>query len=351
MVREARWDTLRYFAGTGVLLIHLTDTLRERDGLHWLYVATWALRVPLFALLAGYFSSSAPLPGRRARGLAVTLLAPLLTIQLLAWLQIWAMSHADAFWAKEIHNAAWTLWFLQALILWRLALPWLARLPHPLATSLAAALVAGFLPLDPLPFAFSRALVFLPFFLLGWKLRRGDLDAWLWAPRTRTPAAALLAVAFTAAWFGRDLVGRDLLEFRLTYAELGLPGGVEVAATVRCAVLLGGMAMVLAAVRLVPRRPLPVVTYLGSGGSYIYLLHALLLRPLNAADAFAWVDGWLDQAAVVAFAVAASAALASPPVRRLARPAVRPRLLGPPPPGTGPGEGVVRGSMPSARFR
>ncbi|MGP3967350.1 acyltransferase family protein [Streptomyces sp. 6N223] len=328
--REARWDNLRYVAGTGVVLIHITETLPEPDGLHWLYLATWAMRIPLFALLAGYFSSASPLTRGRAWGLAVMLLLPYFTVQLVAWLEIQAMAGAEAYWTQEVHNPGWTLWFLQALILWRLALPYLVRLRYPLAATVVAALVAGYLPIDPMPFAFSRAVVFLPFFLLGWKLRRGDLDGWLRARWSRGPALAVLAVAFTAAWFGRDHVGRDVLEFRLTYAELGMPFDAPLAFAwlIRCAVLLGGMAVALSVVRLAPRRHLPVITYLGSGGLYIYLLHGLLLRPLNAAEAFAWVDSWTDQAAVVGFAVGASAVLASPPVRALTWPIVQPRLAG-----------------------
>jgi fucose 4-O-acetylase-like acetyltransferase len=328
MVREARWDNLRYLAGTGVLLIHTTDHLPNPDGLHWIYLATWAVRIPLFALLAGYFSGTAPLTWGRAWRLAVTLLLPYLAVQLLAWLEIRAMSGAEQFWSGEVQNPGWTLWFLQALFLWRVAVPYLARLRYPLAVSLVAALVAGYLPLDPMPFAFSRAVVFLPFFLLGFKLRRGDLDGWLRARWSGGAAVAVLAAVAVATWFGRDLLDRDLLEFRLTYAELGVPfdGPLALAWAIRCAVLLVGMAVALSVVRLGPRRRLPVVTYLGSGGLYIYLLHGLLLRPLNAAEAFAWVDGWTDQAAVVAFAVAASAVLASPPVRRLTWPIVQPRL-------------------------
>jgi fucose 4-O-acetylase-like acetyltransferase len=326
--REARWDNLRYVAGTGVLLIHLTDTIPEAGGLNWVYLATWAMRVPLFALLAGYFSSASPLTRGRAWGLAVMLFLPMVAVQVVAWVEIQAMGSADAYWTQEVHNTAWTLWFLQALILWRLALPWLVRLRYPLATSVVAALAAGYFPIDPLPFSFSRAVVFLPFFLLGWKLRRGDLDGWLRARWSRGTALAVLAAAFVLAWFGRDHVGRDLLEFRLTYAELGMPldASLAFAWLIRCGVLLGGMAVALSAVRLAPRRRLPFITYLGAGGMYIYLLHGLLLRPLNAADAFAWVDSWTDQAAVIGFAVAASAVLASPPMRALAWPIVQPRL-------------------------
>jgi fucose 4-O-acetylase-like acetyltransferase len=328
-MREARWDNLRYLAGTGVLLIHTTETLPNPDGLHWIYLATWAMRIPLFALLAGYFSSAAPLTGTRAWRLSVMVVLPFLAVQLVASLEIlamWGVPGGDRLWTEKIHNPGWTLWFLQALFLWRVALPWLARLRYPLATSVAVALAAGYFPIGPLPFELSRTIGFLPFFLLGWKLRQGDLDGWLRAGWTRGPAAGVLGVTFVAAWLGRNHVDRELLTFQRTYEELGVPLHATLAWGFRCAMLLGGMAVALSLIRLAPRRRLPLITYLGSGGLYIYLLHGFLLRPLNAAEAFAWVDTWPDQAAVVAFAIAASAALASPPVRRLSWPIVQPRL-------------------------
>jgi fucose 4-O-acetylase-like acetyltransferase len=329
-VRDPRWDNLRFLAGAGVLLIHVTDFLPGRDGLHWLYLATWALRIPLFALLAGYFSSATPLS--RGRGgvwrLVESLLVPYLAVQLVACLELWAMSGADELWTLQVHNTGWTLWFLLALFVWRLALPYLARLRYPLATSVVVSLIAGYLPLDPLPMAASRTVGMLPFFLLGWKLRQGGLDPLMRAGGSREAAVAVLAGSFVAAWFVKDHVSRDLLTFRLTYEQLGLPVGAPLAWTVRCLVILAAMAVTLSVIRLVPRRRVPFLTYLGSGGLYIYLLHGLLLRPLNAADAFAWVGPWTEQALLVLICLAAAAALASPPVRRLARPMVQPRLPG-----------------------
>ncbi|WP_059008221.1 acyltransferase family protein [Streptomyces specialis] len=322
--REPRWDNLRYVAGTMVILIHLAESLGDRDGLHWLYLTTWAMRIPLFALLAGYFSSAAPLTGRRTRRLAVQLLVPCLALQLLGAAQIWLMSGTERFWSSPVHGPAWTLWFLQALFLWRGALPWLARRRYPLATAVAVALLAGYLPLDPLPFALSRAAGLLPFFVLGWKLRQGALGPGRRHAYSGGAATAGLGATAMTAWLVRDHVGRDGLTFRKTYGELDLPLDLPWAWTIRCVLLFGGMAVALSVIRLVPGHRLPFITYLGSGGLYIYLLNPLLLRPLNAAEVFARVDTFAEQAGLVCVAFAISAACASPFVRRLTRPLIQP---------------------------
>jgi fucose 4-O-acetylase-like acetyltransferase len=146
-------------------------------------------------------------------------------------------------------------------------------------------------------------------------------------------------VTFAAAWPLTRLLDLEWLKMRAPYAQAA---GEQLAAhhawAVRGAVLLGGMLVALSVVRLVPGRRLPFVTYLGSGGLYIYLLHPLVLRPLTAADVPARLDSWPEQAGLVVAAVLVSAVLASPPVRRLTRHVVQPRLARERPPA---GRGAV----------
>ncbi|MGP3970336.1 hypothetical protein [Streptomyces sp. 6N223] len=98
---------------------------------------------------------------------------------------------------------------------------------------------------------------------------------------------------------------------------------------IRAAVLVAGMALALSFVRLVPRRRLPLVTYLGAGGMYIYLLHPLALRLLaHAGYGVEWVGPWPEQATLLGLATLLAASLASPPVRRLTRPIIQPSRPG-----------------------
>ncbi len=325
--RDPGWDNLRFAAGALVVVMHAADPiLADRDGLRWLHIATWALRVPLFAVLAGYFSSAAPLTRRRGGLLVESLVVPYVALQALSALEIWAMSGYA--WPDEVKARTWTMWFLVSLLVWRLALPYLARLRHPLSASVVAAVLAGYLPLTEIAlFEFSRNVCFLPFFLLGWRLREGGLDE-LRSRLSRRAAWTVLGVTFAAAWPLTRLLDVEWLKMRAPYAQAA---GEQLAAShawaVRGAILLGGMLVVLSAIRLVPRRRLPFVTCLGAGGLYIYLLHPLALRPLNAADVPARFDSWPDQGALVLATMLLAAALASPPVRRLTRPLVQPRLL------------------------
>ena len=70
---------------------------------------------------------------------------------------------------------SWTLWFLLALGIFRLVLPYLALLRWPLVWPVLISVGAGYLPNVDSTFSLSRTLGFLPFFVLGWWVHEHDL--------------------------------------------------------------------------------------------------------------------------------------------------------------------------------
>ncbi|UCM88045.1 acyltransferase family protein [Streptomyces marincola] len=320
--RDPYWDNIRCVSGTLVLFGHLTDTLGDRVGLQWFFLATWALRVPVFVIVAGYFSTADAMNAREARRLVEAVLVPYLAIGLLHSVELWLMYGDWHFFAGE---PAWGMWFLLSLLFWRAALPALAQLRHPLTLSVAAALIAGHLAEFGSYLSLSRTVCYLPFFLLGWKLRQGLLADALDARWSRDAALGVLALTFTAAWWARGEVSLSWLRMRTGY-DGTYPLAAPLDWTIRGGVLLSGVVIALSFIRLVPRRRLPLITYLGTGGMYIYLLHPLVIRPYLRWVGVDWVNTPLEQAATLAMAVALAAVLGSAPVRALARPVVQPRL-------------------------
>ncbi|SCK43965.1 Fucose 4-O-acetylase [Streptomyces sp. WMMB 714] len=320
--RDPHWDNVRFASGTLVLVGHVVEPLGHLDGLRWLYIASWALRVPVFVIVAGYFSSAGPLGRRELRQLSEAVLAPYLLIGLLHTLQIRLL---EGHWKFFTSQPAWGLWFLLSLFMWRMLLPYLAVLRYPLLTAMAAALAVGYLDDFTRLFSASRTVAFLPFFVLGWQLRRGLADQWLRARWSRGAAVLVLAATAAAAYPLRYGIDTSWLGMQASYAQTVSFAPVW-AWGPRGAVLVCGMLIALSFIRLMPGRRLPVVTYLGAGGLFIYLLHPLVLRALFHFVGLGWVGPWYEQLAVAAFGCVLAAALASPPVRRLARPLVQPRM-------------------------
>lgn len=321
-MRDPHWDNVRFASGTLVLVGHLIENLGHIDGLRWLYMASWPLRVPVFVVVAGYFSSAGP-PGRRElRQLTEAVLAPYVLIGLAHTLQIRLLEGEWRFFTSE---PAWGLWFLLSLAAWRVLLPYLAVLRRPLTASVAAALAVGYLDGFDGTFSASRTVAFLPFFLLGWRLRQGLADRLLHARWSGHAAAGVLVTVAAACWFLRHRVHPGWLAMRTPYRYLEAFDAAW-AWGLRGAVIGVGMLAAPAFIRLVPRHHLPAVTYLGAGGLFVYLLHPLVLRVFFHYGGLEWVGPWHEQLAVLAGGCALAAVLASPWVRRLTRPLVQPRL-------------------------
>ncbi|MDX2649751.1 acyltransferase family protein [Streptomyces sp. PA03-1a] len=316
------WDNIRYFSGTLVVIGHASETVHT-DGLRWLWLATWALRVPVFVMVAGYFASGGPVTPRELRRLTESIVVPYVAVSLLHTLQTWYM-HGDVhIWLLQ---PAWAMWFLLSLIFWRLVLPYVVILRHPLLLACVVALLVGYIADFGQDYSASRTVTYFPFFILGWMIRQGFLRDVLDARWSRWPAVAVLVLTFGAGWGLRDKVARGWLGMAVPYAQNDLPVDLMWGWAVRAAVLLAAMVIGLSLIRLVPRGRIPVVSYLGSGGLYIYLFHPLLIRAMRRSIGTDWVGPWHEQLALVVMAVLATALLASKPVRWLTRPLIQPRL-------------------------
>jgi len=182
---------------------------------------------------------------------------------------------------------SWTLWFLLALGIFRLVLPYLALLRWPLLWAVIASVGVGYLDNVDNTFSLSRAIGILPFFVLGWKLREwGFMDRWHTAARSVWIFRAL-ALSVFAGWFAIVLSNIELwrtIDLRFwffyddSYSGLGedqwWAGGVRLALIV-LAVLLSAAFFVL-----VPRRH-TWITDAGQATMYVYLLHSFVLYPLR----------------------------------------------------------------------
>ncbi|MBB0246862.1 hypothetical protein FNQ90_22750, partial [Streptomyces alkaliphilus] len=307
-------------AATVVLVGHAITPLKDFAGFAWLHTATWALGVPLLALVSGRFSTADPLTGRHARQLVQTVFIPYAAFSLLHTLQIWILRDTVHFF---VVNPVPTLWFLLSLLFWRAALPYLAALRFPFTLSVVAAVVVGLVEEVGFSYSASQTVTFLPFFLLGWRIGQGGWHLRAMERIPRSVAAVGTVVPFVGIGLLGDAVDRAWLAMSRPYIRDGLEFTQGV--PVRLLALAWGVGAAVCMLRLVPRGRVPFITHLGSGGFYIYLIHPLILRQLYHVDFFSRIDTTAKALLFLVACLAAAALLASPPVRFLARPFVQPR--------------------------
>lgn len=324
------WDNARYACIVLVVLGHAIQRLiYDSDIALASYLALYAFHMPAFAIISGYFSKSgSPTRVQMARVLT-DILVPYLIFEFLWTLTKWLVEgQAEPNFTKP----SWTLWFLLALGIFRLVLPYLALLRWPLLWTVVISIGVGYLPNVDSTFSLSRTLGLLPFFTLGWWLREHDivaryrlLDVRYWWMRGL--ALLVLGGAGFAAWNWIDLWKevdlRHWLFYEDSYADLGgeqwWAGGVRILLMLLAVVLSGAFFM------LIPRGTF-WWTRFGQYTMYVFLLHSFVLYPFRESGVLRDLEPtWLWLPLVTVASVLLALALATRPVRRVFRPLVEPR--------------------------
>lgn len=330
--RIAWYDNARWLAGSLVVAIHMTSphlyggTPGARGGItDWFHSVAYPMRIPLFSLLVGFFTPVLP----TSKDFEKLLRYVVIPFALVTFLHVLWGIYVKGEVKFDPTVAAYTLWFMFAVLIWRVAGPYLWRFKYPLVLSIIVSLFMGqFSSLS----VFRLSIVFgmMPFFVMGMKLRheRNWLEAR--SPR-RTRAAVLIVVGWVV------LITALFLTANIRRAALAMVGsyqGDSLAETMygmgeRLLILALGGATMLAVLYLTPRKRIPFISYIGAGGFTIYLLHGLVLTvmwyftgPIPSKDAFRW---WMFPGLLLA-SFALAALLGSRPVRWLAKPIVRPNL-------------------------
>lgn len=323
--RDPYLDNIKFCAIALVVIGHLWGALSSNRQVDGLYLYVYTFHMPVFVLVAGMLAP-VRLTGARLRGILTAIVVPYLVFQpvygaMLAW-----SGRPDSYTYGYL-DPNWLMWFLAALLCWRLLAPLVSRLPGSVAIGLAVALSLawGAIPVPEAElFALSRVFGLLPFFVLGLVLDPSQLRR-LHTPVVRRAAVGLLAVGAVVAWALAPLVNHDWLYWRPMYDDLGV-GPLE-GVLYRSLALLAALLLSAAFLAVIPDRRL-WFTDLGARTMYVYLLHGLVVLTLQhfgvlAAPALTSTAGAL---AMAVLGLALTLFLVWKPVRRLARPFVAPRL-------------------------
>ncbi len=324
------WDNARYACIVLVVLGHAIQRLiYDSDIALAFYLTIYAFHMPAFALISGYFSKSGSPTKLQMARVITDILVPYLIFELLWTLTKWLVEGQAN---PNPTQPSWTLWFLLALGIFRLILPYLALLRWPLVWTVAISIGVGYLPNVDSTFSLSRTLGLLPFFAFGWWLREHDivdrlrlLDFRPWW--LRFAAFALLAATGWAAWRWIDVWQavdlRHWLFYEDAYADLG--GEQWWAGGVRIGLMLLAVALSAAFFVLIPRST-HWWTHFGQYTMYVFLLHSFVLYPFRESGALRDLDPtWLWLPLVTVLSVVLALALATKPVRAVFRPLIEPR--------------------------
>nr|WP_242552908.1 acyltransferase family protein [Streptomyces beijiangensis] len=321
--RDPFFDNAKYLAIVLVAIGHSWEPLPGGGRVvESLYTLVYAFHMPVFIIIAGYFSRSFDLRRERVWRLFATLVVPYAVFEVAYTL--FQRAFKDPSFPLTPADPYWLLWFLPALLLWRLTTPFWQTVRWPVPLSLAVAALATATVGIGGDLQLQRVLQFLPFFVLGLHLRPAHFAlVRRWSVRiVAVPVCALaLGVSYwaaprmTASWFFHNSSAQDL-GFR------AWTGPVMTLALFGCALVLSACFL-----SWVPGRRL-WISGLGAGTIYGYLLHGFVIRGAKYA-------GWYDRSVLttplgeIAVTLAAATVvtlLCTPPVRRVFRCVVEPRM-------------------------
>ncbi|GHD50081.1 fucose 4-O-acetylase [Mycetocola manganoxydans] len=324
------WDNARFACIVLVVMGHAIQRITyDSDAALVTYLWIYAFHMPAFAIVSGYFTKSGSPSVRQMKRVITDILVPYAIME-----TIWTLVQFLVEGKGELNptRPSWTLWFLLALGIFRLVLPYLALLRWPLAVSLIISVGVGYLDNVDSTFSLARALGILPFFVLGWQLHRWKLvDRWRVVER-QTWVIRGIAIVVLLGWLAvlvplidlwRAIDLRYWFFYDQSYSGLGgdqwWAGGVRLGLIVLAALLSAAFFVLL------PRRETWMTT-LGQYTMYVYLLHSFVLYPLRESGVLRGEElPELYLVAMLVFSLVIAIVLSSRPVRRLFRPLVEPK--------------------------
>ena len=329
--RVPLWDNARFLAVTLVVIGHSIQRMTgASDNAYIIYLLIYSFHMPAFAVISGYFSKPGPPDGTQMKRVLTDILLPYFIME-----AIWTVVQFLATGSQDFNptKASWTLWFLLALAIFRLVLPYLALIRLPLAWAVVFSIAIGYWSNVDNTFSLSRAFGILPFFVLGWQLKRWRLiDRWNDAPARASLWMRGGAVAVLAVWITVIVV--NIEQFRMislqhwffydaSYSDMG--AAVWWAGAARLGFILLATILIAAFIVLVPRTNTPLTAW-GQATMYIYLLHTFVLYPIRESNLLTGENppSWLLPLMIL-MGIGIALALGTPIVRRVFRPLVEPQ--------------------------
>ncbi|MFH8564015.1 acyltransferase family protein [Streptomyces sp. NPDC017988] len=323
--RDAFFDNAKYLAIVLVAMAHawepLTDHSRAAEAL---YMTVYTFHMPAFILISGYFSRSFDMRPDRLRRLVTGVAVPYVLFEV-AYTLFKRWADDDPSQPISLLDPWYLTWFLVALFVWRLTVPlWkIVRWPVPLA--LAIAMLAVISPDIGDDLDLQRVLQFMPFFVLGLFLKPEHFQL-VRRREVRILSVPIFAAAVLLAYWAAPRMTSVWFYRRDSAQELGVPWWVGIVMTLA----LFGCSVVLTACFFawVPRRKM-WFTILGAGTLYGYLLHGFLAKGSRFwgwFEDYEWLHKPLGEIFVTAVAATVVTLLCTPPVQRMFRFAMEPKM-------------------------
>ena len=218
--RDPFFDNAKFLAILLVVVGHTIVGLRGTvETAETLYFFIYSFHMPLFVVITGYFSKGFAGGKNRTRKLVAGVAAPYLVFEVAYSLWEWHFNDKPKL-VISLLDPIYLVWFLLALLLWRLSTPFWLKVRWPLAVAVAVSLL-GYTGQLSSHLDMHKVLGLVPFYVLGLCLRPEHFDM-VRGPRTRLAGALILVGGFLVAWWAKDRMNYQWLYWWDSNKDLGV---------------------------------------------------------------------------------------------------------------------------------
>ncbi|MCX5201219.1 acyltransferase family protein [Streptomyces sp. NBC_00237] len=321
--RDAYFDNAKYLAIVLVAVGHSWPlVLSGSRTTETLYMWVYVFHMPAFILISGYFSRSFDMKPRKLMRLVSSVVVPYVVFQTAYAVFFGVMGDERV--PVRMLSPWFLMWFLMALFFWRLLTPLFMAVRWPVTLALLLAAGASAVPGISEQLSAQRILQFLPFFVLGLRLRPEHFRlVQRWSVRWASIPVCAVSMAFL--YWVVPHVQLDWVYRNHASQDMGQPWWVGMLMTF--AMFAAALVLTACFLAWVPRRRMWFTT-LGAGTIGGYLLHGFVVRYAEYAG---WAEKFglntpLGRVVVTVGAVALVTVLCTPVVRKVLKPVTEPDL-------------------------
>jgi fucose 4-O-acetylase-like acetyltransferase len=294
--RDYFFDNVKFILIVLVVVGHVLEPLcSESRTANTIYNLIYFFHIPLFVFVTGYFSKKLDKLGH--------LVVLYVVFETLYTILDFYLNHRTQL-KFTFFMPYWVTWYLLAVVLWKIILPYFTRLKYPVLIASILAVLAGYASSELGYFlSISRAVNFFPFFLAGYYLNRDSLHVLARLPVRILSTITVALTVYILYTYGTHLQC-EWLWGSYSYKAIGNPEWY--AGIYRIAVSAVTVILSAAVLSLTPTGR-TWVSELGGRTMYPFLLHGFLLKYLIYRGLYDYIQTgaarWLLVAAAVSVTV------------------------------------------------
>jgi len=168
--REYYFDNLKFILILLVVIAHVISPLGKLDVVRYIYRYIYIFHMPCFIFVSGYFAKKSISSGTLKNNKVLNYMLLYIIFQI-----IFTIINSGKY---SFYQSQMGLWYIQCLIIWTMALPMIDRIKpvYGIIIAVMAGLIIGFDATAGHVASLSRLLVFMPFFVAGYYIKKEHIE-------------------------------------------------------------------------------------------------------------------------------------------------------------------------------